>query len=138
MTQTTTSTSPVRILVYSDDVTVRQQVLLALGPRPHPDRGEASYVEVATRAVLLQNMDAGGFDLAILDGEATPAGGLGLAKQLKDELRDPPPILVLLGRPQDAWLANWSRAEASALHPIDPLELGRSVAGLLAPSVTTA
>ena len=29
-------------------------------------------------------MDAGGVSLAILDGEAVPAGGMGIAKQLKD------------------------------------------------------
>ena len=55
----------------------------------------------------------GGIDLAILDGEATPTGGMGIAKQLKDELAVCPPILVLTGRPDDAWLANWSRAEAA-------------------------
>ena len=42
-------------------------------------------------------MDEGGFDLVILDGEATPAGGMGIAKQLKDEIADCPPILVLTG-----------------------------------------
>ena len=65
---------------------MRQQVILALGRRPHPDLPELQYVEVATEPVVLQNMDAGGIDLAILDGEAVPAGGMGIAKQLKDEI----------------------------------------------------
>ena len=95
-----------RVLVYSDDVDVRQQVILALGRRPHPDLPELEYVEVATEPVVLQNMDAGGIDLAILDGEAVPAGGMGIAKQLKDEIYHCPPVLVLIGRPQDAWLAD--------------------------------
>ena len=72
-------------------------------------------------------MDKGGIDLAILDGEATPAGGMGIAKQLKDEIAECPPILVLTGRPDDAWLANWSRAEAAVPHPIDPIRLGEAV-----------
>ncbi len=75
-----------RVLVYSDDVDVRQQVILALGRRPHPDLRELEYVEIATEPGVLQNMDAGGIDLAILDGEAVPAGGMGIAKQLKAEI----------------------------------------------------
>jgi DNA-binding response OmpR family regulator len=80
-------------------------------------------------------MDAGGIDLAILDGEAVPAGGMGIARQLKDEIFNCPPILVLTGRVQDNWLATWSRAEAAVSHPIDPIELGETVLGLLRPRV---
>jgi DNA-binding NtrC family response regulator len=122
---------PLKVLVYSDDVTTRQQVILALGRRPHPDLPEVSYVEVATEPVVIQNMDAGGIALAILDGEAVPAGGMGIAKQLKDEIYKCPPIVVLTGRPQDAWLATWSRAEAAVPHPIDPIQLSEAVVQLL-------
>jgi hypothetical protein len=122
---------PLKVLVYSDDVTVRQQVILALGRRPHPDLPEVTYVEVATEPVVIKNMDAGGIALAILDGEAVPAGGMGIAKQLKDEIYKCPPILVLTGRPQDAWLATWSRAEAAVPHPIDPIQLSEAVVSLL-------
>jgi hypothetical protein len=122
---------PLKVLVYSDDVTTRQQVILALGRRPHPDLPEVTYVEVATEPVVIQNMDAGGIDLAILDGEAVPAGGMGIAKQLKDEIYRCPPILVLTGRPQDAWLATWSRAEAAVPHPLDPIQLSEAVVALL-------
>ena len=120
-----------KVLIYSDDVTTRQQVILALGRRPHPDLPEVEYVEVATEPVVIQNLDAGGIALAILDGEAVPAGGLGIAKQLKDEIYQCPPVLVLIGRPQDAWLATWSRAEAAVPHPIDPIQLAESVVALL-------
>lgn len=133
MSEATERTGPLRILVYSDDVNTRQQVILALGRRPHPDLPEAEYVEVATEPVVIANMDAGGIDLAILDGEAVPAGGLGIAKQLKDELPDCPPVLVLTGRPQDAWLATWSRAEAAVPHPLDPIQLAETAVALLRP-----
>lgn len=125
------STTVLRILVYSDNARTRQQVMQALGRRVHPELPELSYVEVATEPMVMQQMDAGGIDLAILDGEATPAGGLGIAKQLKDEVEPCPPIVVLTGRRDDAWLASWSRAEAAVPHPIDPIVLGRTVAGLL-------
>ena len=124
-----------KILVYSDDADTRDQVILALGRRPHPDLPEAEYVEVATEPVVLQQMDSGTIDLAILDGEAVPAGGMGIAKQLKDEIYQCPPLLVLTGRPQDAWLATWSRAEAAVPHPIDPLVLAEAVKRLLASRV---
>jgi hypothetical protein len=128
------TTGRLRILVYSDDADTRARVILGLGRRPHPDLPPAEYVEIATEPVVLQQMDAGGVDLAILDGEAVPAGGLGIAKQMKDEIYRCPPILVLTGRPQDAWLATWSRADGAVPHPLDPLQLATTVARLLTPS----
>jgi DNA-binding response OmpR family regulator len=132
---TVSATSPLRILVYSDNANTRQDVMLALGKRVHPDLPELSYVEVATGPVVIQQVDAGGIDLAILDGEATPTGGIGIAKQLKDEIAQGPPVVVLTGRRDDAWLANWSRAEASVPQPIDPIRLSRTVLELLRPPV---
>ena len=120
-----------RILVYSHNPRTREQVRLALGKRVHPDLPDLTYVDVATPAMVITQMDKGGFDLAILDGEATPAGGMGIAKQLKDEIADCPPVLVLTGRADDKWLANWSRAEAAVPHPIDPIRLGDAVVSLL-------
>jgi DNA-binding response OmpR family regulator len=102
----------------------------ALGKRVHPDLPELMYLDVATAPVVVATIDQGGIDLAILDGEASPAGGMGLAKQLKDEVADCPPILLLTGRPDDAWLASWSRAEAVVPHPIDPIRLGEAVGAL--------
>ena len=61
--------SPVRVLVYSDNARTREQVMLALGKRIHPELPELSYLEVATAAVVIQQMDKGGIDLAILDGD---------------------------------------------------------------------
>ena len=125
------STSVLRILVYSNNAKTRDDVMRALGKRLHPDLPELSYVEVATGPMVVRRMDAGDIDLAILDGEATPTGGMGIAKQLKDELAVCPPVVVLTGRPDDAWLASWSRAEAAVPHPVDPIVLGLTVLGLL-------
>ena len=131
----TANPSKLRVLVYSDDADVRQQVILGLGRRVHPDLPELEYVEVATEPVVWQQLDAGGVDLAILDGEATPAGGMGIARQMKDEIYNAPPALVLTGRPQDNWLATWSRADAAVSHPLDPIELAEAVTRLLRPRV---
>jgi DNA-binding response OmpR family regulator len=125
------SSVALRILVYSSNVQTRERVMRALGKQLHPDLPELSYVEVATGPMVVATMDKGGIDLAILDGEATPTGGMGIAKQLKDELENCPPLVVLTGRPDDAWLAAWSRAEGAVPHPIDPIVLGRTVLNLL-------
>lgn len=90
------------------------------------------YVECATEPAVIARVDAGGLDLVILDGEAVPAGGMGICRQLKDEIYRCPPVLVLVGRPEDAWLATWSRADAVVSHPIDPIVLAQTAAGLLA------
>ncbi len=120
------------VLVYSDDRTVRAAVRSALGRRPAAGLALLEYVECATEPAVIARMDAGGVDLAILDGEAAPAGGMGICRQLKDEIYRCPPVLVLVGRPQDAWLATWSRADAVVSHPLDPVVLANAAAGLLA------
>jgi len=124
-----------RILVYSNNANTRDAVMRALGKRVHPDLPELSYIEVATGPIVIRHVDAGDVDLAILDGEASPEGGMGIAKQLKDEVSPCPPIVVLTGRVDDAWLASWSRAEAAVPHPIDPIRLARAVIGLLSAPV---
>lgn len=120
-----------KVLVYSDDVNTRNAVMLALGKRPHPDLPEFEYVECATEPVVMKTFDAGGLDLAILDGESAPAGGIGIARQVKDEIYQSPPILVIVGRVQDRWLATWSRADAVVSHPIDPVTLANTVIALV-------
>jgi CheY-like chemotaxis protein len=126
---------PVHILVYSSNARTREQVRLALGKRIHPELPDLTYTDVATGPMVIQLMDAGGFDLVILDGEASPVGGMGIAKQLKDEIDNCPPVVVLTGRADDAWLAGWSRAEAAVPHPIDPIRLSDAVVGVLRTAV---
>jgi DNA-binding response OmpR family regulator len=119
------------VLVYSDDANVREQVRLAAGRRPAADLPPVEYVECATLPAVLTELERGGIDALVLDGEAAPAGGMGVCRQVKDEIFRCPPVLVLIGRPQDAWLATWSRADAAVSHPIDPVALSDTLAVLL-------
>jgi DNA-binding response OmpR family regulator len=119
------------LLVYSDDVDTRARVRLAIGRRPAADVPRVDWLECATAAAVFSALDGGGVDVAILDGEATPVGGMGIARQAKDEVFQCPPIVVLTGRVTDSWLANWSRAEAAVAHPLDPIVLARTVADLM-------
>lgn len=122
--------SSLSVLLYSDDADTRSAVRLAVGRRAAADLPLIAWTECATAAAVLENVDAGGLDLIVLDGEATPAGGMGLCKQLKDEIYQCPPVLVLTGRAQDAWLATWSRADQVVPHPLDPAAVASAVGEL--------
>jgi DNA-binding response OmpR family regulator len=124
------------VLVYSDDRNTREQVRLALGKRPDAELPEIAYLECATAPAVVRAMDAHAkgakrIDLLVLDGEAVPLGGMGLCRQLKEEIYRCPSVLVLIGRPQDAWLATWSHADAAVPAPVDPVTLAETACALL-------
>ena len=102
-----------------------------MGARPVADLPSIDYIECATHKAVIKAVDAGGIDVLILDGEAVPSGGMGICRQLKDEIYNCPPILVITGRRDDAWLASWSRADAAVPHPINAVELAPAVAELM-------
>jgi hypothetical protein len=120
-----------KVVVYSHDADTRAEMKLAIGVRPAPDAPEAEIVEVATAPALFRLLDAGGIGVMVLDGEAQPAGGMGVSRQAKDEIYNCPPTLLVIGRADDRWLATWSRAEAVISHPIDPVALAKEVAALM-------
>jgi DNA-binding response OmpR family regulator len=119
------------VLVFSHRPEIREIIVTAVGRRPAPDLGRVRYVEADTIAEVLYEMDSGGIDLAILDGEAQPTGGMGLSRQLKNEITDCPPIVVAVRRKDDRWLATWSQADAVIVHPLDPLISAETVAEVL-------
>ena len=49
---------PLKVLVYSDDRGVRQQVLSSLGRRPDMDLPPVAYVECATEPMVITQVDA--------------------------------------------------------------------------------
>jgi CheY-like chemotaxis protein len=121
-----------QIVIYSDDSSVRASIIASLGRRVASDLAEHTIHEFATGPALRAFVDSGApVDLFILDGESAPEGGLGIARQLKDEVFNCPPVLVITGRVQDSWLAAWSLAEASVVHPIDPFTMAQTAAQLL-------
>ncbi len=127
-----------KVLVFSDDAAVRTQVLSALGTSVAPELPKLEFIEVATEPVVFRELVAGGIDLVILDGEAHPAGGLGIGRQIKDEIFQAPPVIVLTGRAADGWLATWSRADGVVPQPIDPVVLADAAATLLRKRVSVA
>jgi DNA-binding response OmpR family regulator len=130
-----------KVVVYSHDADTRAEIKLAIGRRPAADVPEVEIVEVATQPALVRLLDApghSGIDVMVLDGEAQPAGGIGVCRQAKDEIYQCPPVLLVIGRPDDRWLATWSRAEAVISHPIDPVALARELAALMRSRAITA
>jgi DNA-binding response OmpR family regulator len=124
------TTRTLTVLLYSDDSSVREKVRLAVGRRPAADLPQVEWIECATEAAVVAAADAHRADVLILDGEAVPYGGLGICRQLKNEIYNCPPVLVLTGRREDAWLASWSQADLAVPHPLDPAAVAQAVAEL--------
>jgi DNA-binding response OmpR family regulator len=118
------------VLLYSDDPRVRDRMRLAIGPRPARDV-EVEFVESETYEQTVRLVDEYDVDLMVLDGEAAPAGGIGIARQIKDELEDCPPTCVVIARAADRWLAAYAAVDATLVHPLDPVMTAQTVATLL-------
>lgn len=118
------------VLLYSDDPQVRDRMRLAIGPRPAPDL-TVEFVEASTYEECIQLLDTYELDLLLLDGEASPTGGLAIARQVRDEYPDVPPIVVALARSADRWLAAYAKVDATVKLPLDPIVTGQTVAELL-------
>ncbi|HVY10923.1 MAG TPA: hypothetical protein VHB18_12350 [Mycobacteriales bacterium] len=118
------------VLVYASNPQTSERVIRALGEHPAPEL-TIDVEPISTGEAAVARLDAGGIDLAILDGEAAPSGGMGLARQIKDEIDSPPPVILLVARRDDAWLASWSRAEAVVPHPVDAVTLAAAVTSVI-------
>ncbi len=114
------------VLVYSEDPVVRDQVRTAIGRSPAPGV-DLDYLDAETHAEVIAAVDRRAVQLLVLDGEAWPTGGMGIARELKNTYADCPPIVVLIARRDDRWLAKWSQADATVMYPIDPVELTDTV-----------
>jgi DNA-binding response OmpR family regulator len=125
------SEQALKVLVFSHRPEVRADIITAVGNRPAPDLPRVSFFETGKIADVLYAADHGEIDLAILDGEAQPTGGMGLSRQLKNEIDDCPPIVIAVRRKDDRWLATWSLADAVIVHPLDPLASAETVAEVL-------
>ena len=118
------------VLLYSDDLKVRDQFRQAIGPRPAADLA-IEFVDASSWEECRRLLDDYEIDLMILDGEAAPAGGLGIARQTKDEYADPPPTCVVIARAADRWLAAFAQVDATLTYPLDPVTTGQTIAGML-------
>ena len=119
------------LLVFSNDEALRERVRMAIGRSPAAGIDSIRYLEADSAGAVIAAVDEGGIDLLVLDGEAWPAGGLGVSRELKNSRDDCPPIVVLIARLDDRWLGVWSQADAVILQPIDAVEVSTAVVRLL-------
>lgn len=119
------------VLVYSHRQEVREEIIFAIGRRPAPDLPRIDFLECSSVAEVLMAIDAGAADLVILDGEAQPTGGMGISRQIHNEAADPPPVILVVRRAADRWLATWSKAVEVLIHPLDPVTAAESVSAVL-------
>lgn len=124
-------TTTAKVLLYSDDRTRRAEVRALVGRRASYDTPLIEWTEVATPPAVVAYAEETRFDLIILDGEAGKHGGMGMARTLKTEIFNLPPVLIIIAREQDKWLASWSEAEGVVSEPLDPIVLQDAVADLL-------
>jgi DNA-binding response OmpR family regulator len=118
------------VLLYSDDSAVRDRIRLAIGVRPAADLA-VEFVDAATWEDCRNLLDKYEIDLMVLDGEAAPAGGLGIARQTKDEYATPPPVCVVIARAADRWLAAYAQVDQTLIAPLDPVTTGQTIAAML-------
>lgn len=119
------------VLVYSHRADVREQIMLAIGRRPAPDVQRVEYLECESVSDVLMAVDGHRADLMILDGEAQPTGGMGISRQIHMEVASPPPVVLVVRRADDRWLATWAKADAMLIYPLDPVTAGATVAEIL-------
>ncbi len=114
-----------KVLIVSETPAQRHWVAQALGSAW--DVAQASNGREALRMV-----EDDGVDLVVADETTEPFGAFGLARELKVMI-DPPKMIVLLERAQDAWLARWSGADRWLVRPVDSFALSDAAKELTAP-----
>lgn len=118
-----------KVLLVSTNPRISGEVTTALvGER------DVDLLEVTTPERALAQLDEeGDFDLVIADADTAPTGGFALAREMKarEEMgRTMPPVILLIARDVDRFLAKWSRADAFLRKPPDPFDLAEVVRAL--------
>lgn len=119
------------VLLVTTGARVTEQVKSGLA-----DGDDVSFQEVFTpaRALALLDEDASAYDIVIADNDTTPTGGFFLAREIKARVRmgqEMPPVVLLVAREQDDYLARWAEADAWVLKPIDSFDLAEAVEALV-------
>ena len=122
----------VRVLLVSPDANARDLMRVSVSSIERRLGEAVSFLEAVdgeqgARIGLRERPDA-----VVADEIASRAGAFSLAKDLRGAA-DPylGPIVILLERKHDAWLARWSGANAWFVRPVDPFELADRLVELI-------
>jgi len=122
----------VRILLVSPDVGARDLLRVAVGSLERRFGEPLTFLDapdgvVGARIGLRERPDA-----VVAMEISSQAGAFSLARDLRGAAEPYlGPIVIVLERRQDAWLAEWSGADAWFVEPVDPFELADRLVGLV-------
>lgn len=123
-----------RVLVVSEDAVERLRAISALRLHAEADV-EVVEVDTGAEARRLLSEDPQAYDVLVVDGDLRPKGGFALlyALRARAELDAAPqlPAVILAGREQDRWLADWAGANAVLVKPAPSFALAREVEALV-------
>jgi DNA-binding response OmpR family regulator len=119
----------IQILLVAGGQRTRDRLRLAL-ERLDVAGEESDFIEVSDGNQAVAVAEARHPDLVVVEVGVTPYGAFGIARDVKASTEVACPVLVVLERPQDEWLARWSGADALVNRPVDPFALAE-VARLL-------
>jgi len=119
------------VLIASDEEWVRAEVRSVLSAR-----SELTVIEVTTGAAVLPAVKRSTPALAIVDLQIGNMGGMAVCLDLRLEESggrvDHVPVLMLLDRRADVFLARRAGAEGWVIKPLDPIRLRKAITALLA------
>jgi CheY-like chemotaxis protein len=120
----------IKILLVADDPAFRDRLRLAL-ERLEATGEEVTFLEAANGNDAMVLAEAHQPDLVVVEVGVTPYGAFGLTRDLKADPATASPVIVVLERFQDEWLARWSGADALVNRPVDPFALAQVASRLL-------
>jgi len=122
----------VRVLLVSPDAESRDLLRISVGSIERRLGESVSFLEAqdgeqGARIGLRERPDA-----IVADEIASRAGAFSLARDLRGAVEPyRGPIVIVLERKHDAWLARWSGADAWLVRPVDPFELADRLVELI-------
>jgi DNA-binding response OmpR family regulator len=122
----------VKVLLVSPDAEARGLLRISVGSIERRLGESVSFQEAqdgeqGARIGLRERPDA-----VVADEIASRAGAFSLARDLRGAVEPyRGPIVIVLERKHDAWLARWSGADAWLVRPVDPFELADRLVELI-------
>jgi DNA-binding response OmpR family regulator len=111
---TEASEETIRLLVVTDNKPVREELEFGF-----PEPVEVEFARDARDAWSRLNEDDAPFSAVVVDLQTGTAGGYSLARDMKAvRALAGVPIVILLEREQDVWLARQAGAQAALLKPV--------------------
>lgn len=129
-----TNPDAVEIMLFSADLHTRETIMDAVGVSGAFDLPPISWLEVATAKAAKLSFEPERFAALVLDAETTQEGGESLSRWLHDHNEKVPPVIMLVARPQDEWLARWSGAAQCIQAPFPADTVVDTIRKVLEPS----